>query len=372
MRNEIRVQMPIFEQLIIIENQLSAMRKILFVLFAGMTLISCQKDNGSNNNLALIKTLNCAGAINNGTLTAGTAASGVNSVVPYTGGNEGMYPAQTITSTGVTGLTVSLAAGTLVNGTGSLTYTITGTPSSSGIVSFTLNIGGQTCILSRTVLNENTGTPHTCGATNVHNPNKSYGTVKDIDGNTYKTIQVGTQTWMAENLKVTKYRNGVSIPNITDNTQWVNNTTGAFCSYNNNTSNDCPYGKLYNWYAVANSNQLCPTGWHVPTDEEWTTLTNFLGGESVAGGKMKSTGTQYSIGSDANATNSSGFSGLLAGGRNYTDGAYEEVGVIGGWWSSTEPSIGLAWNRLLLYFIGEVSRNDTNMGNGNSVRCIKD
>jgi uncharacterized protein (TIGR02145 family) len=133
---------------------------------------------------------------------------------------------------------------------------------------------------------------HNCGATNVHNPDKTYGTMTDQQGNVYKTIVIGTQEWMAENLKTSIYRNGEAIANVTDGNQWSGLTTGAWCYYENNSQYDCPYGKLYNWFAVSDSRKVCPTGWHVPTQGEWTTLTNYLGGESIAGGKMKSTSSQ--------------------------------------------------------------------------------
>jgi len=109
----------------------------------------------------------------------------------------------------------------------------------------------------------------------VFNPNITYGSMTDIDGNTYKTVTIGTQTWMAENLKVTKYNDGTNIPNVTDDTEWGNLTTGAYCNYNNDQSNVATYGRLYNWYAV-NTGKLCPTGWHVPSDAEWTTLEDYL------------------------------------------------------------------------------------------------
>ena len=215
-------------------------------------------------------------------------------------------------------------------------------------------------------------TTHSCGAVDVHNPNKTYGTVKDIDGNTYKTIQIGTQTWMAENLKTTKYRNSVSIPNITDNTEWKNNTTGAYCSYNNNTTNDCPYGKLYNWYAVNNSNAICPTGWHIPTYAEWTALVIFLGGDVIAGGKMKATGTLYWQIPNTDATNSSGFSGLPNGGRRNFDGTFQNIGYSSGWWTSNDDfsfddlPLGLSYNDA---YVDEL---DDDKALALSVRCVRD
>ena len=118
--------------------------------------------------------------------------------------------------------------------------------------------------------------------------------VIDKDGNIYKIVTVGTQVWMAENLKTTKYSNGDQIPNETDSLQWLNLSGGAYCWYNNMASTfKNNFGALYNWYAVQDSRNLCPTGWHVPSDTEWTILTNYLGGGSAAGGQLKETGTNH-------------------------------------------------------------------------------
>ena len=175
---------------------------------------------------------------------------------------------------------------------------------------------------------------------------------------------------MAENLRTTKYLNGDPIPNITDGNQWVNLTTGAWVHYNNDSQYENPYGKLYNWYTVADSRKICPIGWHVPADAEWTVLTDYLG-ESVAGGKMKSTGTQYWVSPNANATNESGFSGLPGSGRT-DDGTFGIFGKGGSWWSSTESSTSSAWDRLLSYENGFVYRYDYNKRYGLSVRCLRD
>ena len=333
--------------------------------------------------LANITALNCSTATNNGTLTAGTAASGVNSVVPYTGGNGGTYPAQSIGSTGVTGLIATLAGGTLASGTGNLTYIINGTPATSGTASFALSIGGQSCMFTRTVEATDIGIiNHSCGATNVHNPTVPYGRMTDQEGNEYRTVQIGSQIWMAENLKTTRYRNGIIIPEITNPDDWANNTIGGYCSYNNNTSNDCPYGKLYNWYAVNNTNQLCPKGWHVPTDAEWNILIANLdpsynptadGSQSaIAGGKMKSTGTQYWQSPNQDATNSSGWSGLSGGYRYDQYGTFNSIGTSGIWWSSTEYRISWAWYRTLVHESSMVNRLHTLKTYGFSVRCVKD
>ena len=149
------------------------------------------------------------------------------------------------------------------------------------------------------------------------------------------------------------------------------------CWYNNDqaTYTDNKFGALYNWYAInpaTNGNKnVCPTGWHVPTDAEWTTLTTFLGGESVAGSKMKSTGTQYWTSPNSDATNSSGWSGL-PGGFRYYSGTFFTIGSYGYWWSSTEGGTDDAWNRSLYFDVSDVYRYGGNKTNGFSVRCLKD
>jgi uncharacterized protein (TIGR02145 family) len=223
-----------------------------------------------------------------------------------------------------------------------------------------------------------TGTTlHTCGAANVHNPDLTYGSMTDQQGNVYKTIVIGTQEWMAENLNTSIYRNGDAIPTNLDDGTWQNTTSGAWAYYNNDASYACPYGKLYNWYACVDARQLCPVGWHVPTDAEWTVLTDFIGGEAVAGGKMKTTGTieaatglWYSP--NTGATNSSGFSGA-PGGSRYDFGDYVNVGDFGFWWSSSEYSTSLAWGRSLRYAYDFVDRSNYLVKHyGLSVRCLRD
>ena len=152
---------------------------------------------------------------------------------------------------------------------------------------------------------------------------------------------------------------------------WKNNSTGALCSYNNNVQNDIPYGKLYNWFAVANSKKLCPAGWHVPTDTEWSNLESFLGGNSVAGGKMKSTGTKYWNCPNGAADNSSGFSGL-PGGKRDADGSFFEINTNGNWWTATDYEPEYALNRSILYLNGGLEFNGELKQSGFSVRCVKD
>jgi uncharacterized protein (TIGR02145 family) len=311
-----------------------------------------------------INALNCASATNQGTLTAGTAATGVSSTIAYTGGNGGAFSAQSVTSTGITGLTATLSAGSLASGAGSITYTITGTPSGAGTANFALSLGGQSCTLSLAVSHAAGGgsTLHTCGSSNVHNPNLTYGTMTDQEGNVYKTIVIGTQEWMAENLNTSIYRNGDAIPTNLDNAAWFGATSGAWAYYNNDSSYVCPYGKLYNWYACADARQICPMGWHLPTDAEWTMLTNYLGGLFVAGGKMKSTSDLWGS-VNVEATNSSGFSGI-PGGKRITNGGYSGQG---NWWSSDD-----SWERKLENNNSQVIISLRPDGWGLSVRCIKD
>jgi uncharacterized protein (TIGR02145 family) len=201
-------------------------------------------------------------------------------------------------------------------------------------------------------------------------------TVTDINGNVYNTVTIGTQTWMAENLKTTKYNDGTAIPNVTDGTAWAALTTPSYCWYNNDaTTYKATYGALYNWYTVNSTSNggknVCPTSWHVPSDDEWTTLTTYLGGESIAGGKLKETGNTHWIASNTESTNETGFT-ALPGGYRYYGGTYNDFGIYGYWWSSTEYSTSDAWYRSMNYFNANVYRNFSNKLLGYSVRCVRD
>jgi uncharacterized protein (TIGR02145 family) len=217
---------------------------------------------------------------------------------------------------------------------------------------------------------------HSCGTPNIHNPDLTYGTMTDQQGNVYKTIVIGTQEWMAENLNTSIYRNGDPIPTNLDDATWSSTTSGAWAYFNNDASYACPYGKLYNWYTCVDARQLCPTGWHVPTDAEWTVLTNYLGGESIAGGKMKTTGTiEAATGlwynPNAEATNSSGFSGA-PGGFRFDYGAYNFIGYFGNWWSSSEDDTSYARGWYLDYSFGFAYSYIGDKQEGFSVRCLRD
>jgi uncharacterized protein (TIGR02145 family) len=189
-------------------------------------------------------------------------------------------------------------------------------------------------------------------------------------------IPIGTQIWTNINLDVTTYRDLTPIPQSTTTADWIAKGTagtGAWCYYNFNTANGLVYGKLYNWFAVNNTANggLAPLGYHVPSDAEWTTLTDYLGGESVAGGKMKESGTTHWNSPNTDATNLSGFTGL-PGGLCNTNGAFFNISNNGFWWSSSEVSAANAWRRGLNFNDGIANRNGTNKKTGFSVRLIKD
>ena len=209
-------------------------------------------------------------------------------------------------------------------------------------------------------------------------PTSSCETVTDIDGNVYQTVQIGDQCWMAENLKVTKYRNGDPIPNVTDDMEWGILTSGAYGDYNNDVKYVDTYGRLYNWYAVDDSHEVAPEGWHVPSDAEWKILVERLGFYSInAGGKMKSIGTiEEGTGlwhfPNTGATNESGFSGLPGGYRSDQGGRFFGLGYVAYFWSCTEYIGVYAWSRPLHYDNIQVFGYGVSKRRGFSVRCIKD
>lgn len=196
-------------------------------------------------------------------------------------------------------------------------------------------------------------------------------TPTDVDGNTYSTVIIGTQTWMKENLKTTKFNDGAAMLPVTDYSAWLGLTTPAYCWYNNDASTyKDTYGALYNWYAV-NTGKLCPVGWHVPNINEITTLIEYLGGENVAGGKLKEMGTIHWHNPNTGATNSSGFAALPGGYRTSTSlTPFDAVGYTGYWWSSS-PSAGKAWYYVLFSSDATATKNDSRTESGFSVRCVK-
>jgi len=204
---------------------------------------------------------------------------------------------------------------------------------------------------------------------------------QDNDGNNYAVLKAGNQTWMAENIKTTSYPNGDAIPYITDDLEWENlednNDDDAYCFYDNDENSI--YGALYTYAAAINGDNsgtgvqgICPTGWHMPSDDEWTILTDELGGANVAGGKLKSTCKELWNDPNIDATNESGFTALPGGLRDYLDGSFNYDNVVGVWWSATEDSDSEAWWLNLSYDYAGSDRYFDNKSGGLSVRCVRD
>ena len=198
--------------------------------------------------------------------------------------------------------------------------------------------------------------------------------LEDYDGNTYHTITIGNQVWMAENLKVTKYRNGNAISSASDPTAWSSLTAGTYCNYSNSSTNKTTYGTLYNWYAVNDARVIAPTGWHVPTQAEWTTLINYLGNASIAGDILKETGNTHWSGTYTAATNASGFTALpggYVGQQNNVYGFYG-IGTDGYWWTATEVDSNTASSWSLNNNSPLAVPSNTAKQYGFSIRCVKD
>jgi uncharacterized protein (TIGR02145 family) len=220
----------------------------------------------------------------------------------------------------------------------------------------------------------------------IFNPDLTYGTLTDIDGNSYKTIQIGTQVWMAENLRTTHYSDGTTIPLVTGDDSWSALTYNdkAFCWFNNDSaSNAITYGALYTWTAAMNGavssssspsgiQGVCPSGWHLPSDNEWTILTDYLGGLDVAGTKLKETDTLHWRSPNTVATNESGFTALPGGHRSY-DAIWWDIRDLGFWWSSTEEDYYSRWYRVIVSTesTAEMYRRTSLYQDGFSVRCVK-
>ncbi len=200
--------------------------------------------------------------------------------------------------------------------------------------------------------------------------------VTDIEGNYYATVIIGSQEWMAENLKTSKYSNGVNIPNITDNIQWNDLIDGAYCFYNNDASNNQTYGKLYNYYSVISSNNLCPNGWHISNITEWDELRNFLDPtDATSGGQMKSNSSLWTS-PNVGATNSSGFSAIPGGFRNNSEptsgiGVFSGKGTMAFFWTSEEANLLSAYDRYLINVDDPLFTSADNKNDALSIRCMK-
>jgi uncharacterized protein (TIGR02145 family) len=220
------------------------------------------------------------------------------------------------------------------------------------------------------------GLPHTCGLQGVHNEDVTYGTVSDFDGNVYKTINVNGREWMAENLNVGHFQNGDQIFIVEENNGWAGSILQPYsCYYNNITTNACPYGRIYNFYAVTDPRELCPVGWHVPDNGEWALLGNAFGGSSAAGGALKTVGTLDDTGlwytPNTNATNASGFSAIPGGYRSQY-GAYTQMSFGAYYWAGQSAGSNDGWFSQLRYDFNNLTGNIFDGRFGASVRCIKD
>jgi uncharacterized protein (TIGR02145 family) len=339
-------------------------------------------------------------------------ATGSASPITITGLTNGTTYTFTVTATNAIGTSVASSASNSVTpltvpgiptiGTASagnsqamVTFTAPGSNGGSAITGYTVTSspGGLTGIGTAspiTVSGLTNGTTYTFTVTatnaigasvasSASNSVTPLSPITDIDGNVYNIVTIGTQVWMKENLKTTKYNDGTTIPNITDNTAWVALTTGAYINYYNTPANSTTYGRLYNWYTVDNNaatkvasnggKNVCPTGWHVPTYAEWTTLSTYLGDGKVALGKLKESGTSHWI-SNFGATNESGFTALPGGWRISNSGAFDRIGISGSWWTATPfgGNNGYLWYMDYDWCEGRYS----DWKYGFSVRCVRD
>ncbi len=295
------------------------------------------------------------------------AVTSVTSISAVSGGN--------VTNTGGGSVT---ARGVCWNTTGNPVVTESHTSDGTGSGTFTSNLTGLS-----------SGTTYYVRAYATNSAGTAYGDqvtfitpVSDVEGNIYKTIKIGDQVWMAENLMTTRYNDNTSISQVTNNTTWSALSSGAYCWYNNNIAYKSDYGALYNWFAV-NTDKLCPVGWHVPTNTEWTALFNYLinsgygyNGTANIGKALASTSRWRSwsqpgyVGNDISSNNSSGFS-ALPGGHRYAFGNFSYIEETGFWWSSNQNNTESAYARDLEYCMQTPSTNFYDKNYGLSVRCIK-
>jgi uncharacterized protein (TIGR02145 family) len=322
---------------------LSNLLKISSVLSLCLLCIACHKDK-TNSDVALIRT----GDISE--LTPVTAISGGEVL------DEGAFPVFT------RGVVWGLTKNPTIDEHEGITS------DGLGIGTFSSEIDGLTpntiyFIRAYAINNSGTGYGQNISVTTPDG-------VIDADGNVYNVVVIGTQTWMRENLKTTKYNDLTDIPIVTGSSAWTNMTTPAYCWFNNSSDYKDPYGALYNWYTVG-TGKLCPTGWHVPTMDEFNVLFTYLGGKETAAYKLKEAGTDHWNAPNTGATNSSGFTALAAGARE-TNGSFYYLGVYVVYWASDVVSSSSADYWWLAPNIGNVYTNSYSVKAGLSIRCLKD
>lgn len=235
----------------------------------------------------------------------------------------------------------------------------------------------STCVVAQSQVTE-----HTCGTPNVHSPDVTYGQVTDIDGNVYKTVVVDGLSWFAENLKVTRFQNGDSIPNVSDAAEWSALKSAGMCSYQNDPSYDCPNGKLYNYFVGTDERNPCPVGWRVPSSADFARLINYYDADAnggapsslpnSAGGFLKSAGTSIWRVPNTNATNLSGFSAIPNGGRNNQGVFSNSTDAAASYWSTSLVGPGMGFFLELAYPQDYAVRNAYWAQYGACIRCVKD
>jgi len=334
------------------------MTSLLLVILPVLVMNACSRDAGTK-----IPTITTA------------TTSSITQITAKTGGNILSDGGAPITARGVCWSTSANPSLELTTQTFDGTGTGTFASSISGLSS-------NTTYYVRAYASNDIGTAYGNKESFTTSPGGLSGTVTDIEGNIYNTVIIGSQIWMGENLKTTMYNDGTPINCVTDNMTWITLTTAAYCDFNNDPAFSSTYGRLYNWYAVDineatsvasnGGKNVCPTGWHVPSDADWNTLITFLGGEQVAGGKLKEAGTTHWGNPNLGATNETGFTAIPGGYRGNMGGYSTYIRDYANFWNSTGYSSAFAWT------IGLVSQGtylwiETNFkSKGYSVRCIKD
>jgi uncharacterized protein (TIGR02145 family) len=269
------------------------------------------------------------------------------------------------------GITPTNGSNITIDGSGEGTY-----------ASIMTNLNALTTYNVRAYATNNTGTGYGNEISFQTAPGKinfsewiTYGNMTDQEGNIYRTVKIGEQVWMAENLRTTRYQDGSQIPNVTNLESWGLLNDGAYCYYNNDILNKNTYGALYNWYTIVDNGKICPSGWHVPSDTEWSLLENFLGGSNLAGMKIKEVGLKHWVSPNIGAANLSGFTALPSGSRNYSiNDDFLGLGYFCMWWSSSEHNTfnDSAWYRSLNTFESVLGRNYYLKRVGFSIRCLMD